>query len=72
MKKRFKTPLFIFTAYLLFLAGGCAVPEYIPPKLEKPTGPLSLDAAVGLAIRNNPNVAMAKERLGAASACFLF
>ncbi len=50
------------------LALGCAGPQYVPPAPEKPTGPLSLDAAVDLAIRNNPDVRAATGRVEAARA----
>ncbi len=69
MKKRIEiSTVFFLGIFLLELASGCAGPEYIPPPPEKPTAPLSLEAAVDLAIRNNPDITAAKERLAAAQA----
>ncbi len=50
----------------LFL--GCAVPQYTPPEPCKPAGPLTLEAVVDLALRNNPDVAAAAGRAEAARA----
>lgn len=50
------------------LGGGCATLIVTPPSVEKPAGPLSLDAAIALAIRNSPDVWVAEERLNAAQA----
>lgn len=50
------------------LALGCAAPRYTPPPPEKPKGPLSLEAAVDLAMRNNPDAKAAAERVEVARA----
>jgi outer membrane protein len=52
----------------VLLSFGCAAPPYVPPEPVKPTAPLSLEAAVDLAIRNNPDVQAAAQRVQAASA----
>ncbi|MBI1851577.1 MAG: TolC family protein [Planctomycetes bacterium] len=52
----------------LLVAFGCTQLEYVPSKREQPSGPMSLDDAVALALRNNPDVAIARERANAARA----
>ena len=57
-----------FAIAVSFLALGCAGPRYVPPTVEKPAGPLSLQAAVELAFRNNPDLAAAEQKVVAAQA----
>ncbi|MBI4582822.1 MAG: TolC family protein [Planctomycetes bacterium] len=54
--------------YLFLLAAGCAAPEVQLREPEKPSGPLSLEAAVELAWKNNPDVLAAAERVNEARA----
>ncbi len=54
--------LFGFACTIL-AAGGCSLPEVAPRRPEQPAGPLSLDAAVELALRNNPDVLAAEDRV---------
>lgn len=44
-------------------AAGCAAPEHVAPAIEKPAGPLTLERAVELCLRNNPDVQAAAERV---------
>jgi len=66
MEKKNRSPIGIGFLLCLLASGGCSIPEFIPPRVEKPRGPLSLEAAVDLAIRNNPDITAAAERLAAA------
>jgi outer membrane protein TolC len=47
---------------------GCSGKEPLLPEPRKPEGPLSLDAAVALALENNPDLLAAGERVAAARA----
>ncbi len=69
---RSRTPLHagavsVFAALCVVFA-GCAAPEYVPPEVHRPAGPLTLDGVVELALRNNPGLAAAGSRVEAARA----
>jgi outer membrane protein TolC len=46
----------VLAAAIALVVPGCVVPEYKPPPIEKPGGPLSLEEAVELAFHNNPDL----------------
>lgn len=50
-------------ALILVLQVGCAVEEPLPLEPERPRGPLTIDSALALALRNNPDVQVAEHRL---------
>ena len=52
----------------VLVAAGCTVPEPLPISVEKPKGPLTLETAVDLAFKNNPDLNAAQQRVDEASA----
>lgn len=57
--------LVAFSATIL-AAAGCAGPQYVPPEIERPSGPLTLEGAIELCFRNNPDLRAAEERVAVA------
>ncbi|MCB9898607.1 MAG: TolC family protein [Planctomycetes bacterium] len=53
---------------LLLALAACTAPLVTLPDVVRPTGPLDLDAATALALRNNPDVTAADARVQAARA----